>query len=507
MEDSIKKERIKNITKLYYSKPEIQNVIYEFCKNREVCPRYFENFGKRPDALQYPADVYELVKKGTTSFNCSEELWADPLKISTKMTEKDYNELRIGWDLLIDIDCKWFDYAKKAAEAIIKSLKDHGIKNIGIKFSGSKGFHIIVPWKAFPDEINGQKLTEKFPEIPRQIISYLREYSQKIFKKNLNEDFYSDFENTQLKKGIKCKNCDQIALVYEQIELYCPFCRISETKKIEKNSIKDEYKCPECDRILIKKSTKEAYECSRCRVNSLSNRNNFSQGEEPDLYDLMGLDLILVSPRHLFRTPYSLHEKTALASVVLKENELKDFQPKDASPMTAQIRNFTPDSKENEAKKLVMQVMDWVKNKEITSKDKKEKINGEFANFKKIELKNVKEEDYPESIHKIFKGVGDGRKRALFILINFFRSIGMDKEEMEKKIEEWNKRNQQPLQEGYIKAQLLWAYKRKSVLPPNFNTDYYKGIGVNPSFEEIKLKNPVNWVVKKISSIKSTKKK
>jgi DNA primase catalytic subunit len=31
------------------------------------------------------------------------------------------------------------------------------MKNIGIKFSGSKGFHILIPWKAFPEEINGEK--------------------------------------------------------------------------------------------------------------------------------------------------------------------------------------------------------------------------------------------------------------------------------------------------------------------------------------------------------------
>ena len=71
MEESEKKERIKKITHLYYSKPEVQKAIYEFCKNREVCPRYYDGFGKRPDSLQYIGDIYELVKRGATSFNCS----------------------------------------------------------------------------------------------------------------------------------------------------------------------------------------------------------------------------------------------------------------------------------------------------------------------------------------------------------------------------------------------------------------------------------------------------
>jgi len=503
MEDSEKKERIKNITKLYYSKPDVQKAIYEFCKNREVCPRYYDGFGKRPDSLQYIGDIYELVKRGATSFNCSEEIWEEPLKISTGMTEKEYNELRIGWDLLIDIDCKWFDYSKKAAEAIIKSLEELGVKNVGIKFSGSKGFHILIPWKSFPKEVNDLKTSDQFPELPRKIIAYLREYSQKIFKENLPEEFSKEFENTSVKKGIKCKKCDQIARIYEQVDLYCNFCRVMETKKIEKDSIKESYKCPQCGRELIKKNLKEIFECSKCNINSLKDRNNFSYVEEHDLYDLMGLDLILVSPRHLFRTPYSLHEKTALASVVLTKEELKNFQMKDANPMNVKIKDFNPNSKEDEASKLVMQALDWAKSKEIKEKDNKPNIKGDFANFKKIDIKNLKKEDYPPSIKKILEGIKDGRKRALFILINFFRSVGMEKEELENKIEEWNKKNEIPLKEGYITAQLFWAYRRKPVLPPNFDTDYYRGIGIIPSIDEIKSKNPVNWIIKKISSTKN----
>ena len=505
MEESEKKERIKKITHLYYSKPEVQKAIYEFCKNREVCPRYYDGFGKRPDSLQYIGDIYELVKRGATSFNCSEEIWEEPLKIATGMTEKEYNEIRIGWDLLIDIDCKWFYWAHKVAEVIVESLEELGVKNVGIKFSGSKGFHILIPLKSFPKEINCEKTSDKFPELPRKIIAYLREYSQKNFKKKYEKEIYSEFENTPIKKGVKCKNCEQIAQVYEQIKLYCQFCRREEIKKIDENSEKEIYKCPECGRELMKRESKEIYECTKCVKNSIKNPDNFLtlRTEEMDLFEIMGLDLILVSPRHLFRTPYSLHEKTALASIVLTKNELKNFQMKDANPMNIKIKDFNPDSKEGEANKLVMQALDWAKNKEIKDKGNKQNIKGEFANFKKINLKNLKEEDYPPSIKKILKGVGDGRKRALFILINFFRSTGMEKEELEKKIGDWNKKNEVALKEGYIAAQLFWAYRREPILPPNFNTDYYRGIGVIPSIEEMKLKNPVNWVIKKNSSAKN----
>ena len=45
------------------------------------------------------------------------------------------------------------------------------------------------------------------------------------------------------------------------------------------------------------------------------------------------VDIVLVSPRHLFRAPYSHHEKTALASIVITKEEIDNFKPTDASPL------------------------------------------------------------------------------------------------------------------------------------------------------------------------------
>ena len=189
-EISLNEKKIRQITQMYYSRPEIQKAIFDFSKNREISPRYFEGFGKRPDSLQFKGDIFGLVKSGATSFHCSEELWEDPLKIQTGMSEKEANEIRIGWDLLIDIDCEeGMDYSARVAKATIEALKQNGIKNIGIKFSGSKGFHIILPWKAFPKNINGVDTKDLFPELPRTIMAYLRNYSRKAIQKDLPNDF------------------------------------------------------------------------------------------------------------------------------------------------------------------------------------------------------------------------------------------------------------------------------------------------------------------------------
>jgi len=517
-EKSFKETRIRSITKLYYSRPDIQKAIFDFCKNREICPRYFEGFGKRPDSFEYPGDVFELVKRGATSFHCSEEIWENPLNIQTGMTPEKFNEIRTGWDLLIDIDCKWFEYSKRAAKAIIDTLKNNKIKNIGIKFSGSKGFHIIVPWKAFPKEINETSTKDLFPDLPRNLVNYLRFESEKIMRKNLPEDFYKHFEKTDLKKGIKCNNCGEISDEYKLVEFYCSFCKSGERKKMLSNPGKEEEKqknlqCPHCKRPFTICDEKDYYECSKCKINSNNSPENFSNTLQVDLFDLMGLDIVLVSPRHLFRTPYSLHEKTSLASIVFNESEVLDFEIRDADPMKINkdsIKDFLPDSYEEEAKNFVLNALDWIKEEEIRRGDdfeSSEKITGKYSDFKPIELENLSEEHFPPCIQNILKGINDGRKRALFVLINLFRSVGMQKELLEKKIYEWNNKNPIPLKEGYIKSQLSWTYKRKPLMPPNCR-DFYQGLGVCiPDNLCSSIKNPVNYTIKKNLSQQKSKKK
>ena len=83
------------------------------------------------------------------------------------------------------------------------------------------------------------------------------------------------------------------------------------------------------------------------------------------------------------------------------------------------------------------------------------------------------------------------------VLINFFRGIGVPKEEFEKRVYEWNEKNEVPLRKAYINAQLNWSYNHKIIPPPNFDKDYYRGIGVDPTDEELKMKNPINFVIRK----------
>ncbi len=291
--------------------------------------------------------------------------------------------------------------------------------------SGSKGFHIIVPWKAFPKEVAGVKVKNMFPKYPRIICEYLTEL-------------------------IKPKLIDRIT------EL---------THKGKSHYIKD-FEVPK--KVMP--------------------------------------DIILVSPRHLFRMPYSLHEKTALSSAVLFQEQLANFQPSDANPLKVKVKNFMPDSEENEAKELLTQALDWYKE---NKKDEKMQSNIK-RNFQQIKIKNLSPKNYPPCINKILLGVKDGRKRALFILINFFRALGQDRNTIEEIIEDWNKKNEKPLKQGYIKSQFDWTFRQKILLPPNCDKPHYRDIGVCSN--EIKdnfcrlIKNPVNYTVRKSKSYKKTNK-
>lgn len=354
--------------------------------------------------------------------------------------------------------------------------------------SGGKGFHIIVPWKAFPKEINNQETKNLFPEIPRKIASYIRFEAEKILKQELPEDFYKQFKDVNIKKGIKCLNCNEIVQEYKQLHLVCRKCRRDEQKKVIGEQ---EFRCPDCRKPMEVIESKAFYECKKCSQNSLKNPHNFSSSIEVDLFELMGLDVVLVSPRHLFRAPYSLHEK-GLVSVVLTKEELNNFEPKLADPLRIRVRDFYPHAIENEARELLISALDWSKTHEKVKKEYRENTD-----FKAIQLdrKNIA---HPPCIELLLKGVADGKKRAVFILINYFRSLGFGLEEIEKLLEEWNKKNKPPLKQGYISSQLSWSEKQDKMLPPNCDKEHYKAIGVcSPDRLCEKIKNPVNYTIRR----------
>ncbi len=415
----------------YYKRPEIQEAIAESAQNREVAVRFIGGrFGKRPDVIKYPRDVLELAKQGASSFHCSEELWSNPLQLSTDLKKKDLDSLRIGWDLVLDIDCKFLEYSKIAAELIVEALNHHDISSYSVKFSGNTGFHIAVPFGSFPKKVYNRETKDLFPDGPRRIAAYLKE----MIKEPLG-DRIMKYENRNFTNIIEKTKEDSKKIIYTQ-----------------KNKVGVEIPY----------------------LNA-----------EPFLH----IDTILISSRHLYRMPYSLNEKSGLASIPVKPERIREFSIEDAKPenVVSELK-FGKTGIENEAKKLLLNAFDSVKEEE------KKKTEGEFLGSPTA----VQERFFPPCIKNILKGLSDGRKRSVFILTNFLTSAGWGYDDIEALLREWNKKNSEPLREVNIVGQVKYHKRLSRKIPPPNCRKRYEELGVcAPDSFCAKIKNPANYAIKK----------
>lgn len=421
-----------NVSLSHYKRNDVQEEIIANSKDREVAAKFNENFGKRPDVLRHPSDILELAKQGVTSFHASEELWKNALQLNPSLRRHELENLRIGWDLVLDIDCGFFEYSKIAADLVIKALKFHNVKSVSCKFSGNKGFHIGVPFEAFPERIMNEDTKKMFPDAPRKIALYIKE----MIKNPLGE-------------------------------------KIMEFEKNNFNSI-------------IEKTGKNA--------NEITYYNDKIRSLNADPF--LSIDTLLISSRHLYRMPYSLHEKSGLVSTPLNPEKVLLFKKEFAIPKNTRIskhRFLDKSNAENsEAKQLLMEALDFsIKQESVNIRGEKEFQTPEKA---------LPEELFPPCIKLILNGLQDGRKRALFILTNYFTSIGWDYDMIEKRLKEWNAKNMEPLREVNLAGQLRYHKQmRKKIPPPNCTNEMYMvGIGVcKPDNFCPKIKNPAQYTTRK----------
>ncbi|MBW2977046.1 hypothetical protein KY347_06385 [Candidatus Woesearchaeota archaeon] len=426
-----------NVTLSYYKRRDVQEEMIRNAENREVAVRYNDKFGERPDVLNNPNDVLELAKQKATSFHASEELWSNPLQLSANMKKQDIESLRIGWDLVLDIDCSFYEYSKIAADLVVKALRFSEVQSVSCKFSGNKGFHIGVPFEAFPAAIGNEKTANMFPDAARRIAYYIKE----LIKKPLGEKIM-EFEKNNFSKIVEKTKENPDKITYH-----------------EKNEFGDNV----------------------ARLNA-----------EP----FLNIDTILISSRHLFRMPHSLHEKSGLVSLPLNPEDVLDFKKEDADPKKVKVSEFRFLDREKvskgEAKKLIMQAFDFSLNQENVV---------DIEAKKDYEIKAaLPEKFFPPCIKLISNGLSDGRKRTLFILINFLSSLGWDYKEIEEYLKEWNKKNNDPLRENYLVGQLRYhKAQKKKILPPNCNNlMYYADIGIcRPDNLCSRIKNPVSYSIRK----------
>jgi len=434
----------------YYTRPQIKSALLRYAANREIAVRYDKGFGKRPDVLLYEQDVVECAKDGATSFHVSEERWSNPSALSTGLKKKELDALRVGWDLILDIDCPYWPLAKLFTHLFVQALAEHNVVS-SVKFSGNKGFHIAVPYEVFPTTINKQPTNQVFPDGPRKIAQYLLHY---IVKKYVHV------------KGEEIIIAGKLRMTAEELA------------KLTKKPV---------DEFIITKSNKKG---SIVEVKKIFNP-----------LSLIGLDTILIAPRHLYRMPYSLHEKSGLASLPFATKDILSFEKTNADPEKVlalkELPDFSPKAIPGSAAQLLIESLD---HQPVTEEKKERKpiiIDGEA----------IPEEYFPDCIKKLLAGQTDGRKRALFILINFLASCGWNQEMIEKRINEWNASNTELLRENYVHGQLRYHKQRKQiVLPPNCDK-YYADLGVKCPDGSCSGSNPVTSAKRRFLARKKKRKK
>ncbi len=421
--------------KEYYSKKDVQKEFLRLADGREVQAWFGEFRGKRPEIVNFEGDLKDLIKQGMTSFHVSEERWNDPLVLESGLAKRQLDDLRIGWDAIIDIDSKNLEFSKLCADLIIDALKFYDIKNYSLKFSGNHGFHIGIPFEAFPVNVNNINIKDYFPDGVRVISEYLK-------------DMIKDLLASKIIAGNKIEDI---------------------AKSVNKN------------------------------VNEIIVKGKF------DPFKVVDIDSVLISNRHLFRCVYSINEKSGLVSIPI--NNIKDFNIEDSKieNVKVKLKFLDPENTvKGEAKDLLIQAFDWGRKTNFIEEKKIDKIY-------ELPKTAIKPDYFPPCIIKLMSGVkDDGRKRAIFVLSNFLQNVGWSIVDIEKFLLEWNKKNYEPLREGYIKAQVDWHKRQKKVVPPPNcdNPNYYSTMGVKCG-ENIcsTCRNPVNYTMKRIKIMNQGKKK
>jgi len=386
----------------YYSREDVQQRMMETARGREVAGIFKTgSFSQRPGSLQYPADITSMVKNGALELHCSIERWSQPMALKAD----NYGQLRSGWDFVVDVDCEDFRHGRAAALVLCRALEEHGIRHYSVKFTGGTGFHIGVPWESMPGKVDFTSSVKLFPDLPRAMCAYLKDYCRDGLEKAL----------------LKLDSPEKLA---------------------EQANIK-------AGDLLTK------------------------DGINP--FRLVELDHVLISPRHLFRMPYSLNMKSSLVSLPVTTSELGSFERRMAEPARVKAAiGFLDSGVSGEAGALVAEAADWqTKNRGA--------LGGPVRKLELSYSRAVEPAFFPPCIKRILEGLQDGRKRSIFILANFLLSVGWKWEEIDRLLTEWNSRNIPPLPDNYIRYHIRRGsgmHARPAPPPGCKNEGWYDSIGV-----------------------------
>lgn len=418
----------------HYKRGDVQKAMVNAAENREVAVRFGDKgFGRRPDVLMHPTDVLEFAKKGATSFHVSEEAWSQVLRLDPSLKKQELQHLRQGWDLVIDIDCPLLDYSKVAAHWVITFLQSKGVKSVCVKFSGNHGFHIAVPSQAFPKRIETREGTKETRELFPEAPRRIAEYIAAMIRVPLGDDLIRRYGFQTIVAEVDKPRNELVAFI----------------------------------------DGKERF----------------------DPFTVLAIDTVLIASRHLYRMPYSFHEKSGLVSIPIDPTQVLTFDTAWAEPARIKrARPFIPlrTGISVSAGDLLVSSLDYSAEQQLAKQEKPQEM-------KHVEVPETAYATtlFPPCIAKLHEGLHDGRKRMTFALINFLASAGWSHDQINAYIRKWNETHEEPLRETFLVGQLRYAKQRKTpILPPNCDAPgYWKETGVCcPDGLCRNIKNPIQYV-------------
>ncbi len=432
----------------------MQNALLTVSGDREVVGIFKTGaFGQRPNLLVYPADITSMVRSGNVSFHGSVERWNNPMSLRSGMAKEEMDELRKGFELVIDLDVKVFKYAKLYAKIFYDELRSYGIRNIGVKYTGGKSFHMVVPFESFPENVNYKPTRTQYPLIPQAIVFYLK---TRVIPKFMDEVL----------------KIDDVYEIARKLEI--PVENLIAAEGLD------------VDRIIGPSKIGEMDDAQRSETKIVEGFVGRTISE-----------YALFTSRHMFRLPYSLHESSFRVSLPIKISQIDKFEKDDALPDKVRVKETFINCNDvcaGDATPLITEAMDWYQ-----SRIKEETVKKKFV---AVNTDKITVEFFPPSIHKIMEGISDGRKRSVLILFNFLRNMNWKDDDIENFIVEWNQRNKPSLPSNYIRSQMRWLRASRVMMPPNFgNENFYKSMGINCDAElKSGAKNPVTYAIMNFKS-------
>jgi len=155
----------------WYKRSDVLQALLAQLVNREVWVSAENYVSPRPRAAKGDSDLLNLMPTGRIcSIYASIESFSNPLLLATEKVES----LRVTWDFVLDVDSSLgLGEAKRCTKAILSLLRDYDLHSARVKFSGRRGFHVLIDGGAFDCFATRSEFLEAYPIVPLQVARFI----------------------------------------------------------------------------------------------------------------------------------------------------------------------------------------------------------------------------------------------------------------------------------------------------------------------------------------------